>query len=169
MIKVLYTNTLCNISVIPPRLEDTFWQSLYTFVLLETMKGITRWIGLLSTAICVLTEASWRLHILSVVWERTETTTQAYHVIISFLDVNIKSHCAPLAYYTFVTVCLSLGCLCRNGCHSFESPFFIQLSLYYLAYLSTGRHGEKLMSQFYGLWENCALFATATFNHFSRL
>lgn len=31
MITVLCTNTLCNISVTPPRLEDTFWQSLYTF------------------------------------------------------------------------------------------------------------------------------------------
>lgn len=37
---------------------------------------------------------------------------------------NKISHCAPLAKHTFFTVCLSLDYVCRNGCHSFEGPFF---------------------------------------------
>lgn len=37
------------------------------------------------------------------------------------------SHCAPLSKYTFVTVCLSLEYVCRNGCHSFFNTSFFAL------------------------------------------
>lgn len=65
-------------------------------------------------------------YILSVVWEKTQTTNQVYYVISLSNNVNMTklSHCAPLATYTFVTVCLSLEYVCRNGCHSFEGFFY---------------------------------------------
>lgn len=86
---------------------------------------------------------------------------------------NKKSHCAPLAKYTFFTVCLSLDYVCRNGCHSFEGPFFYTSFLHYLAYLSTEWHyREKLMSETFLVLSgfnrqtNCALFATAFYYKF---
>lgn len=65
-------------------------------------------------------------YILSVVWEKTQTTNQVYYVISLSNNVNMTnlSHCAPLATYTFVTVCLSLEYVCRNGCHFFEGFFY---------------------------------------------
>lgn len=42
------------------------------------------------------------------------------------------SHCAPLAKYTFFTVCLSLDCMCRNDCHSFFLGTFFYPSFFTL-------------------------------------
>lgn len=64
------------------------------------------------------------------VWERTQTTNQVYYVTSTLFDVNMKyekTHCAPVASYTLVTVCLSLEYVCRNGWYTFEEPFYTSL------------------------------------------
>lgn len=72
----LYTKTLCNISVMSDRLEDTFWQSLFSFWVYvcitgkkKEKKGSSTWIGIApySQFVNIITICS------DVAWEKTQT------------------------------------------------------------------------------------------------
>lgn len=145
MIAELYTNNLCSISVTPPRLEDTIWQSVYAVLSLclyywkkkypqrnYKVNWIAYCIGHIVniTTMCTDIDQLMSAYFVSGVGENTNHKSSVLcnrYIIWCKYEVWKKTHCAPVAYYTLVTVCLCLEYVCRIGWYTFEEPFYTSL------------------------------------------